>query len=376
MPKVLILEPHPYHNEVLPGIERYLTLLGYDVVIMIQEKAHRDNAFCRYQASPPILVFRPDNVRQVLANQNLKEYDFVFFSSLEYLHDGIEDNVIQFLGKMPKTKYGIMGIYHSLDYIGKFKDEKLFDEGRIFSLSEYKFNDYPVRMLNPHYFGEHTSEHVPSAKKKFVIVGSKQERQLVESVTERLCRNGYSEFEICIIGSRDKNTRPFKNLLKKLLYPFFGFFGLTWSHSVPYKKSRLANKFIRDTGRVTFKELYNEMETCDFSLILLRPEIEYMKKFMISSTTGAKQLTLGFHKPCIIHRSFAEAYGFSDEDSILYEGDGLYAAMEKALVMENRQYAVMMEKMTLLAEHIEKQSIYNLQEAIYRISVDEDNYEK
>ena len=47
MKKVLVVEPNPFHGEVVPGVVYYFRNLEYDVTVIMQKKNIKEDAFCK-----------------------------------------------------------------------------------------------------------------------------------------------------------------------------------------------------------------------------------------------------------------------------------------------------------------------------------------
>lgn len=159
--KVLIIEPHPYHNEVLPGFVKYFQDLNYQVDVMLREEVYKEKVFCKYKNKPNILPYELFKIKELLSKDSIKEYDFLFCSSLEFLHKNPSDSksnvkgkFVDFLGFIPKTKFGMLGVYHTIDFIKQFDDYNLLNDGRIFTLTGYAFDNKKTLLLNPHFFGD------------------------------------------------------------------------------------------------------------------------------------------------------------------------------------------------------------------------------
>ena len=75
-------------------------------------------------------------------------------------------------------------------------------------------------------------------------------------------------------------------------------------------------KFFSVLGRVSYSNMYSEIEKSDFMLPLLDPDNPDHDRYVTLGTSGSFQLVYRFYKPCLIAGKFAEVYGFSSENAI------------------------------------------------------------
>ena len=125
-------------------------------------------------------------------------------------------------------------------------------------------------------------------------------------------------------------------------------------------------RYFRILGRTDFLTMFNAMEEADYFLPLLDPEIEQHQRYMKYGTSGSFQLIYGFLKPCIIHKTFADIYDFTENDSLVYkENSDLGKIMEKAIDISNEEYIDKQEKLKQKVDNIEMSSIKNLKRLLY-----------
>ena len=114
-------------------------------------------------------------------------------------------------------------------------------------------------------------------------------------------------------------------------------------------------KYIDIKGRLSFTDMYNEIEKSDFMLTAYDDTKEEHLGYITSSTSGCFQLVYGFLKPCVIIRSFAPINGFDDGNSVIYENnDDFYNALVKCINMSNDEYN---QKRQYLSQYVDY--IYN-----------------
>jgi glycosyltransferase involved in cell wall biosynthesis len=338
---VLIVEPNPYHGEILPGFVKYFYDLGYNVDLFLRLENKVDNPFCRFDIQPNVFSGTATQLKKLLKLKKIKEYDLVFVSSSAYWEKYFfENSYLMYLNFVPKAKYGIMLVEHHIVPCLKQYGEKCYlNSERLFTLSGLK----STPMLSPHYFG--SIEITPkSNKNRFIVVGGiyKERRNynlLLETMKE-LLKASINNFEIVIVGEGHNLKMPVE-----------------------------LRKYIIFKGRLTFAKMYEEIENADFMLPLLDPVEKSHSKYLEGTTTGSRQLILGFGKPCLINNKFAKVYGFSDENSFLYKDDELGKAIKKAIQTNQHEYKAMQDNLISLADSIYQDSLNNLKKSIKRVMI-------
>jgi hypothetical protein len=111
--------------------------------------------------------------------------------------------------------------------------------------------------------------------------------------------------------------------------------------------------------------MFDELIKSDFILPLLDPEIEAHRRYINSGTSGTFQLIYGFNKPCIIHKTFADIYGFNDKNSIIYEcNDKFPEAILNAINIADSEYKNIQENLLSDTQIIKKHSLSNFQKML------------
>ena len=119
----MIIEPNPFHGEVIPGVIHYFNLLGYKIKLFVRNELIKEKLIPNVFFDGEISTFNTKDVKQIFDTDNINEYDFIFFTSLEYQNE--EDLLVDFVTYNDldiHTKYGILGIYHSIIFPFSFFD--------------------------------------------------------------------------------------------------------------------------------------------------------------------------------------------------------------------------------------------------------------
>jgi hypothetical protein len=363
--KILLFEVNPYHSEIIPGIIKYLEDLQYTIEVFVQSALLKDNIFLYYPHDIHIQKYDFKNIREILSAESITNYDFVFFSSLEFtFHDTI-NNVIQYLGFIPKTKYGILGIYHTTSHIDLFQDYKLMMEGRFFCLSDFQIHNYNLSVLNPHYFGsiKNISQSYNSfplnrdAGNSIISIGNAFDTDMLSDALWRM----YREKKFVRITHYGGNTQAVLERAIRKIKGAFVFMLAPFSRR--FLKKRLFRKFVVQKGKVSFETLFASLLNCKYILVLINPHAAEHKHYITYTTSGIKQIIFGFKKIPIIHEEVALKYGFDRTNSIMYNDETLFSVLSS--LPENLDD--MIDSLDTMQKKIYKLSLDNLKNAIARI---------
>ena len=112
------------------------------------------------------------------------------------------------------------------------------------------------------------------------------------------------------------------------------------------------------TGKIPFSTLFSLIDASDF--IALNVYERVADDFSSIQTSGSKQLSLGFLKPCIIEKSMADYYGFDETNAVVYEKGEFVEALERGISMSEEEYAEMVGALRVLRDKIREKSLENL----------------
>jgi hypothetical protein len=363
MNKILLIEPNPYHTDGLPGIVKYFEDLQYTVDVYMQNCLLGDNAFCRYPHPINIRGYEFSDIRNVLGHENIKEYDFVFFYSMEFAPGDGVFNIIQHLGFIPKAKHGILGIYHSTSLIDTFCDHELMAEGRFFCFSDFQKHHYTLKTLTPIYFGETVQppRQIIQTATIACVGGAYSEKLLADALWKSRGSLSPAQLKINLYGGQNSFSVIKRiKLFVKMLVPS--------RKKVPY-----AYRFITTRGYVPFSVLFNEIAQSSYILVLIDSTDKSHEHYLSYTTSGVKALIHGFNKVPIIHRKVATKYGFDETNSVLFDDDNCsaHATLADILVQIGNGTDLASNKseaLKQLSESIYKTCLANLRETIEGIN--------
>ena len=87
-----------------------------------------------------------------------------------------------------------------------------------------------------------------------------------------------------------------------------------------------------------YKDLYEAVYSSDYIIINLYPNYKNNDLYRRNRLTGSSQLSFGFYKLALIHKSFAEFYNMNSKNSLLFGNSNFYEIMRKAILLKDQDY--------------------------------------
>ena len=325
------------HSEVLPGYAKYLLDLGYHVSVLTTPQNIKDGLFSRFQnENLTINKISQKNIKKYFKKNDLSNVKGLLTTTIGKLCDSInyEDAYQAFSSNVDRTKLFFVEheIKHSVD-AGKWNE-------KIITLRKMDYKSANSVVVNPHYFGNIEITPKNSDITNFVTIGAlrgkRKNASIIVDAIEELFSRGIENFKVTVIGKGKISDLP-KNL----------------------------HKYVDMKGRLPFDKMFAEIEKADFILNAYDEDNEAHKRYITTGTSGNFQLVYGFLKPCILLESFAQINDFNQENSILYKTKNDYAdAMQRAIEMDNEDYAKMQNSLRSTVERIYNESKTNLERLI------------
>ncbi len=331
--KILIIEPNmKYHSECLSGYIKYFNDLGYkpDVILSYDNYNLQPFIRCNQLSFDTFPIYDYDSLIKLVEDKVfINGYKKILITTSIALSGDIFPAFFD-------NKKQIMSIIHSLKTIDSM-NIKQATNNKCYVLSYFKNNTYPT--INPHYFGEVLETQKNEEFVKFISVGRIQKDvknydMLVESIRDLIVR-GYKNFEVVLIG---------------------------WHGNMDFDDD--VAKYINFKGKLSFDEMFLEMEDADFYLSLLDPNDEKQFEYSYDLATGSNQLVLAFKKPYLINEQFANAYKYSQENAIVYKENNLTEAMINAIEMKQDDYLKIQDNLRKLSQELYSLSIENIKEEL------------
>ena len=371
MKRILLLEPNRYHFETIPGLCYYFDKLGYSIDCLVQKHDHFGDEFCYakdLKAKINYIFYEHADMISILSDMTSKnEYDYIVLNSFDYGLNGKIHSIYADIKDIAKSKYGIIGFYHSLSsyYDNQETDVELLNENRIFSLSPVSSGSVTFPMVNSYFFKDSNESDHTANNRTIITIGTSNDdavlRKAASSVTDKA-----KEPTIIFVGYKTKKEL-FIAQIKRIIAAIISKVVKSYSTSKkPYPYFTLAfKKNMKLYNKVSFDTMFRLIEGSDFISINLKSHL--LDEFSTCRTTGSKQLALGFGKPAIIEERCAKYYGFSEENSILYKEGHMDEAIQRACSMSNDEYVKMQRSMLALQEKIREESMNNLKSMLEAI---------
>ena len=350
---VFLVEFNQWHTEVLPGYCKYFQDMGFNVFVLTRYKGYVDNPFCLFKNPPARFYMNISQMKKLFSSVDFKKIAYTLVTS-ERIYSQRNGKISwtlvwDFIGKVPNGKYGCGIIAHGLDdsqhvyqpnNIRNWNFDQVLD--KTFVLTPFLLNNKrQMPMLNPFYFGE-VKRHKKNNKTIFIVVGTiaKNKRNFSEFLNT--CESLTGEWELLVIG-----TVQDPSLL------------ITFSSNV------------KILGRLPFSSMYKKLAQADFFLPLLDPDEELHFRYKNDSTSGSRQLCLGFSVVPVIDRWFGEHYCFSGENALLHNTGELAIAMQQAIDMKDDEYQKMVDSLKQNAEQVYNESMNNLKSQMNFITTEQ-----
>ena len=332
----LIWEPCSYsHAEVVPGFAKYLLDMGYHVSVLLNPARYEEGLFSRF-AHLNISYNRltRNQTKKFFKNSNLKKVQGILVTTAGKLcyHVNYEEIYNNFNKSLDPSK--LLYVEHSIKTsvdAGTWQD-------KIITLRKMDYMGAKTTVVNPHYFGNVKITPKNEDVVNFITIGAIQEKkknnELIVNAVKELHEIGYRNFKVTVIG---------KGNLKGLSEDILPYFDIK--------------------GRISFSQLYEELEKADF--ILTSYNEKQHLRYKTWGTSGNFQLVYGFLKPCVIVENFASINGFDNSNSIIYKSDNDYAdVLKRCIEMPFDEYKQIQEHLKIYADNLYKASFENLKNLI------------
>ena len=183
----------------------------------------------------------------------------------------------------------------------------VLNQNRIWSLGNLKNTLY----VNPHYYGDIKIRNKNNRTKFFITSNRGKNYKDLIFAAEKLKKENL-DFEVIVIG-RGKDFS--ENDLSENIKGNFKF------------------KY-----HVMYKDLYEAVYSSDYIIINLYPNYKNNDLYRRNRLTGSSQLSFGFYKLALIHKSFAEFYNMNSKNSLLFGNSNFYEIMRKAILLKDQDY--------------------------------------
>ncbi len=319
---ILLVEMNNFHLECIDSIVYYFNMLGYKVDIMLRAEANYNNA----------IKMELSDILSILQSTKIQSYDFVFLNTM-VLSLKLNHHIPKLVNI--KSKYGILGIYHTISDIYKFNDIKNYKEKRYFSLRDLQFNKINLNGIS-------CSKNVGIKFKRnniatFISIGfpiyHRNFRKQLYKTIDKLLNDGIVNFKFILIGRSDFRDLKFEQYISFFKNP-------------------------------TNDELLNILKEYNPHYTLGIFDNFAHKHYLMDCTSGLRQFSLMYNLPFVINNNFGISFGFDNSNAIFFDND-LYNALKYAIKNINTQiYDSLKSNLLMLNEKLNKDSIFLLQSYI------------
>ena len=330
---VLIFEPESFHHECTPGYTKYFLDLGYNVDIILDNFG--SNSFCLFKLIENIRIFTFYKLSELSAHS--KEFQLIF-KNYSYV-------VIETTNPARNKTYKDLGFFkmnntifvlHTIEHFLTTGISSFYNQNRIWSLGNLKHSLY----VNPHYYGDIKIRNKNNRTKFFITSNRERNYKDLILASEKL-KNENLDFEVIVIGRGKGFSR--KDLSQNL-------------------KENFKFKY-----HVIYRDLYEAVYNSDYIIINLYPNYKNNELFRGNRLTGSSQLSFGFYKLALIHKSFAGFYNMTSENSFLFDDSNFYEIMREAILLNDQKYKEKQKNLIKLSDILYKLSLANIKKTLNSI---------
>lgn len=328
--KILVVEMNCCHGECLPGNVKYLQELGYKVDVILNEKQEKESPLFMF-SNVSTLYLSENDIINFLNSSALERYKICLFNS-NIIYSKKNKSIFD-LFNYKKSNVKFLCVEHRLENIPTLSHKAICIVLKKFTKTKLAYE------VNPHYFGD-IQQHIRNKVITFICVGNIDER-----------RRNYS---ILIKGIEDLHLRNIKNFKVIII-------GKGNILDIPEN----IRSYFDIKGRLSYQEMYKEMQNADYFLSLLDPTNKEHERYLKYGTSGSFQLIYGFKIPCIIADKFAYQHGFNEHNSIIYSENKYFSeALKIAIEQTETDYYKMQKQISIYSEFVHKNSLSNLKLAL------------
>ena len=323
--KVLLVEINNFHFECLDSIVYYFQSIGYGVDVVVRVESSYKNA-TKLELSQILCLLR---------SPKLQSYDFVFLNTM-LLSLKLHHHILQ-LAQI-KSKYGILGIYHSINDIYRFRDFKNYNENRYFSLRNLKFHKIHLNGLSCS--KEVDIKFLNNDVATFISIGfpiyHRNFRKRLYSAIEMLLASGIVNFKFILIGRNDFKDLQFN------------------SHILFYKNP--TNEYL-----LQILKLHNPHYTLGIFDNFAH------RHYLQTCTSGLRQFSLMYNLPFVISENFGSSFGFDASNAIFFDKNLEYALKNAINIINTNAYSNLKANLCRLNKRLNEDSISLLSQSILEL---------
>lgn len=368
--KVLLFEINPFHHEVLPGFAYYLIRLGFEVDCLMQKNDVLGDPFSKCPLLKEKIHFhyfqKGEEIKVFEELQRQHVYDLLLANSFHYYKNGDWESIMRMLPSLDKNRLGVVGYCHDLDRFLENRIDDLIPVERVIALSKTNIGGIIFPEVNANYLCDYPQKKPKNQTIRILSVGRSTDRRALWNAAEAARKRIKQPVHFVCVGRK----RP--AAARIVLYSLYAVEKLshvriryTVRNLPPLFAKLFRKQELREIFNPPFQDLFKEVEDSDFLDGSILSELK--PQFSSYRTSGVKQLSLGFLKPCIIEKRMADFYGFTDRNAVIYEEGKMDEAIIRAASMTEKEYSEMVSELEKLCKEIRDRSESNLRNIISKL---------
>lgn len=308
--RILLIELNNFHFETIEALKWYLNKLNFNVDIALRAE---------YRGHIPSFRLRLEDMIKLLKSKEIRKYRFIFFNTM-ILELKTQHSIYEFI-----ESSNIFGIYHTISDIEKFGDYK----NRYFALRDIRYKGITLKGLNLSKPDICNKNHIDSnGEIVFLSIGfpiyHRGFRERLKSLLDYLESKNITNFKFILVG-RAKFKLEHKNI-----------------------------SFIQNPSDDVLEEILLKAHFI-FGIYDRFAHRHYIRL----CTSGQRQLSLGYNIPLIINEPFASAFGFSNENAVIFRENS-----DILEVISPKYYQSLKHNLLILDKKLRDQSLLNLKEML------------
>jgi hypothetical protein len=341
---VLLIEAHVFasHAEFLPCYAKYFRSIGFKVDVLFRQEHLLLHPLTQEITNSMEGVrffcvdFHNDYERSLLFELAVN-YEFILLTTNDYSLLRFEDFYYNYV--IQKKKNNFYAINHSETYRAAELKAMKDDADRVY-YDRHVFNFGVMQKSGP--FICPVSEIYPcggavkkNTQTRFLSIGALLRKNrdydlLIYSMRD-LIKDGVTNFHVEIIGAANEITLD-------------DFRGL--------------EPWITVAGSTSYPKMYDKIKKSDFFLFL--SSYDKQNHYIDNNPSGIFNLGLMFGKPQLVQEEFAKAYGYDNENSLIYSEKNLTKSMNAAIDMDSSAYTLLVAGVHKMRGKIQNQSIEHI----------------
>ncbi|RDU62097.1 hypothetical protein [Helicobacter sp. MIT 14-3879] len=333
---ILLIEMNTFHTETLEALIDYFTLLNFSVDVLIRREIIDFKAF----------KLDLKNMIYALNSKDIAKYKIVFFNTM-ILELNTYHSIHSFLNI--NTKVG--GIYHTISDIKKFRDYK----NNYFALRNIKYKNISLKGLNlssNYNFNRNINNNIIT----FISIGfpiyHRGFKEKLKSIIKYLKKSNISNIRFILVGKEAYSIKGLENMQIKVF---------------------LNNEALCENNldSISLYIYQNPSKKLLHSLILQSHYVLGLydrfahRHYLNTSTSGQRQISLGYNVPLIINEPFASNFNFTSKEACIFKGN---KDILKAIKLVNsEQYLKLKKNLYSLFLKLREESKNNLEEFLKEV---------